>query len=101
MKKKLLCLFLCFAMLLSFSACLTSCNKEEEEEEGTGADVDVDRSTMTLSMYVITENKVNYTADELAAMSDADRAKAQAVMAAYDAVEDEINKITKSDNIFS
>ena len=97
MKKKLLCLFLCFAMLLSFSACLTSCNKEEEEEEEElGADTDVDRSTMTLSMYVVTENKVNYTAEELAAMSDADRAKAEAVIAAYDAVEDEINKITKS-----
>ena len=97
MKKKLLCLFLCFALLLSFSACLTSCNKsEEEEEEELGADTDVDRSTMTLSMYVVTENKVNYTAEELAAMSDADRAKAEAVIAAYDAVEDEINKITKS-----
>ena len=97
MKKKLLCLFLCFALLLSFSACLTSCQKEDEENpEETGADVDVDRSTMTLSMYVVTENKVNYTADELAAMSDADRAKAEAVIAAYDAVEDEINKITKS-----
>jgi hypothetical protein len=97
MKKKLLCLFLCFALLLSFSACLTSCQKEDEENpDETGADVDVDRSTMTLSMYVVTENKVNYTADELAAMSDADRAKAEAVIAAYDAVEDEINKITKS-----
>ena len=97
MKKKLLCLFLCFALLLSFSACLTSCNKgDEEDPEETEADVDVDRSTLTLSMYVVTENKVNYTADELAAMSDADRAKAEAVIAAYDAVEDEINKITKS-----
>ena len=97
MKKKLLCLFLCFALLLSFSACLTSCNKDKEgEEEELDADTDVDRSTMTLSMYVVTENKVNYTADELAAMSDADRAKAEAVIAAYDAVEDEINKITKS-----
>ena len=75
MKKKLLCLFLCFALLLSFSACLTSCNKDkEDEEEELDADTDVDRSTMTLSMYVVTENKVNYTADELAAMSDADRA---------------------------
>lgn len=97
MKKKLLCLFLCFALLLSFSACLTSCNKDDEEDpDETEADVDVDRSTLTLSMYVVTENKVNYTADELAAMSDADRAKAEAVIAAYDAVEDEINKITKS-----
>ena len=96
MKKKLLCLFLCFALLLSFSACLTSCNKEEEGEEELDADTDVDRSTMTLSMYVVTENKVNYTAEELAAMSAADRAKAEAIIAAYDAVEDEINKITKS-----
>ena len=96
MKKKLLCLFLCFALLLSFSACLTSCNKEEEDEEELGADTEADRSTMTLSMYVVTENKVNYTAEELAAMSEADRAKAEAVIAAYDAVEDEINKITKS-----
>ena len=95
MKKKLLCLFLCFAMLLSFSACLTSCNKEKEDEEAE-ADVDVDRNTMTLSMYVVTENKVNYTMEELNAMSAADRTRAEAVMAAYDAVEAEINKITKS-----
>ena len=33
MKKKLLCVFLCFALLLSFSACLTSCNKDKEDEE--------------------------------------------------------------------
>ena len=80
MKKKLLCLFLCFALLLSFSTCLTSCNKEKEEEEELDADTDVDRSTMTLSMYVVTENKID-TPEEIAA---------------YDAVEDEINKITKS-----
>ena len=81
MKKKLLCLFLCFAMLLSFSACLTSCNKEKEgEEEELDADVEADRSTMTLSMYVVTEEKVD-TPEEIAA---------------YQAVEDEINKITKS-----
>ena len=96
MKKRLLCLFLCLSMLLTFCACLSSCNKSEDGEDEEGADVEVDRNTMTLSMYVVTEQKVNYTADELAAMSDADRAKAEAVIAAYDAVEDEINKITKS-----
>ena len=80
MKKKLLCLFLCFAMLLSFSVCLTSCNKSEEDEEELGTENEADRSTMTLSMYVVTENKVD-TPEEIAA---------------YQAVEDEINKITKS-----
>lgn len=80
MKKKLLCLFLCFAMLLSFSACLTSCNKEKEEDTEEGVEAEADRSTMTLSMYVVTENKVD-TPEEIAA---------------YQAVEDEINKITKS-----
>ncbi len=96
MKKKLLCLFLCLAMLLSFSACLTSCNQSEDTEETEDAQENADRKTMTLSMYVVTENKVNYTADELNAMPEADRAKAEAIIAAYDAVEDEINKITKS-----
>lgn len=96
MKKRLLALFLCLTMLLSFCACLSSCNKGDDEDVELDADVDVDRNTMTLSMYVVTEEKVNYTAEELAAMSDSDRAKAQAIIDAYDAVETEINKITKS-----
>lgn len=98
MKKKLLCLFLCFAMLLSFSACLTSCSNSssDDDAEGTETESEADRSTMTLSMYVVTEIKAEYTAEELAALSDSDRAKAEVVMAAYQAVEDEINKMTKS-----
>lgn len=96
MKKKLLCLFLCLAMLLTFCATLSSCSNKNTEGEDSETKDNSERLTMTLSMFVVTENKVNYTDAELSAMSATDRAKAEAVMASYAAVTDAINKLTKS-----
>ena len=97
MKKKLLCLLLCFAMLLSVCVGLTSCsNSTDDTKDDTSTTDNSERNTMTLSMFVVTENKVNYTADELAALSATERAKAEERIAAYKAVSDAINKLTKS-----
>lgn len=99
MKKRLLCLFL--GLILVLSVFLTACSSEEEEE----ADVDEDTGAQTITMRVITEKKVCNTDEELAAYladecgGDENSKKYQdmlAVKAAYDAVEAEFTKITKS-----
>ncbi len=78
MNKRLICLFLCFLMLLSVSA--TGCSvlgKGEETTGDSGVTVDPDSgSALTLTMYIPCEK----------AVAEEDRAK----------VEEAINKITKS-----
>ena len=86
MNKKLIALALCVLMLLS--VCLTSCGKEE--------DVEVETSKVTLTMLVVSENQVYYTEEELAAMTAEERALAQEIKAQYDAVSEQINKVTKA-----
>ncbi len=98
MKKRLLCLFLCLVLMLS--ALLTACSSGDDED----ADVD-DSNAQTLTMRLISEKEVCNTDKELAAFladecggdeTDKKYTDMLATKAAYDAVEAEITKITKS-----
>jgi len=98
--KRLLCLFLALLMLLSLS--LVSCDQKEDEE----ADVDTNTGAKTITLRIISEKKVCNNNEELAAYlkdecgNDKESAKYKAMletMKAYQAVEDEIAKKTKSD----
>ena len=100
MKKRLLCLFLCLVMGLTMV--MVSCQKEEEDAT---ADVDEDIGAQTITMRLVSEKKVCNTDEELAKYlenecgGDADSQKYKdmvATKAAYDAVEAEFTKITKS-----
>ena len=80
---------------------MTSCSKDEEES----ADVDEDMGAQTITMRLVSEKKVCNTADELTAYladecgGDENSVKYQNMLktkAAYDAVEAEFTKITKS-----
>ena len=86
MNKKLIALALCLLTLLS--VCLTSCGEEEAEETET--------SKVTLTMLVVSDNQVYYTDEELASMSSAEKEKAEKTKAQYDAVAEQINKVTKA-----
>lgn len=99
MKKRLLCLFLGLIMVLSVA--LTACSSKDEKE----ADVDEDIGAQTITMSVLTTKKVCNTDEELAAyladVCGGDEESKEykdmlAVKAAYDAVEAEFTKITKS-----
>ncbi len=101
MMKRLLCLLLALIMLLSLS--LVGCDKEEEEE---GADVDKNTGAKTITLRIITEKEVCNSEEELAEYlkdecgGNKDSKKYQDMkktMEAYQAVEDEIAKKTKSD----
>ncbi len=101
MKKRLLCLLLCLLMCLS--VVLTACSNKEEEEN---ADVDTDTGAKTITMRLMSEKKVCNTDEELAAFlaeecgGDEESQKYKDMLktrAAYDAVEAEFTKITKSD----
>ena len=87
MRKKLLCLLLCALMLMS--VLLTSCGDEEST-------VSASDLAKTITMYVITETQVNYTPEEYEKLSAAEKAEVDAARAQYEAVEEAINKITKS-----
>ncbi len=98
MKKRLLCLFLGLIMVLS--VLLTACATEEEE----GADIEV-ANAQTITMRLISERKVCNTDEELAAYlkdtcggneNDPKYVEMLKTKAAYDAVEAEFTKITKS-----
>lgn len=80
-------LVLCVLMLLSVF--LTSCKDE-------GTEVSASDSAKTLTMLVITETQVIYTDDEYEALSAEEKATVDAVREQYAAVEEAINKITKS-----
>ena len=87
MSKRLMSLVLCVLMLLSVF--LTSCKDE-------GTEVSASDSAKTLTMLVITETQVIYTDDEYEALSAEEKATVDAVREQYAAVEEAINKITKS-----
>ena len=108
--KRLLCLLLALIMLLSLV--LTSCGEVEStttdptDEEGLEADVDTNTGAKTITLRIISEKEVCNNADELAAYlkdecgGDTNSQKYKDMletMKAYQAVEDEISKKTKSD----
>lgn len=107
--KRLLCLLLALIMLLSLV--LTSCGEAETtttptDEENVEADVDTNTGAKTITLRIISEKEVCNNADELAAYlkdecdGDTESQKYKdmlATMKAYQAVEDEISKKTKSD----
>ncbi len=57
MKKRLICLFLCLVMLLS--VVLTSCSKKDEETAKDDIGVEASEAAITLSMWVVSEEKVS------------------------------------------
>lgn len=87
MSKRLISLALCVLMLLSVF--LTSCKEEETE-------VSASDTAKTLTMLVITETQVYYTDAEYEALSAEEKAHVDAVREQYAAVEEAINKTTKS-----
>ena len=100
--KRLLCLLLALVMLLSL--CLVSCDQNTEED--AEADVDKNTGAKTITMRIITEKKVCNNDAELAEYlekecgGDKESQKYKDMletMKAYQAVEDEISKKTKSD----
>ena len=56
MKKKLLCLLLCLAMVFT-AGMLSGC--AEEEEVDTNSNVNTSREAVTISMWIISENKLS------------------------------------------
>lgn len=99
--KRLLCLLLALVMLLSLS--LVSCDEKTEDAE---ADVDKNTGAKTITLRIITEKEVCNNAEELAEYlekecgGDKESQKYKdmlATMKAYQDVEDEISKKTKSD----
>ena len=67
MKKRLFCLFLCLVMLGSLV--LTSCSDKSEEEAPEDIEKEASESAMTLTMWIVSEEKVSDAA--AAAVSDA------------------------------
>lgn len=57
MKKRLVCLFLCLVTLLS--AVLTSCSKKTDDEAKESITDDASETAITLSMWVVSEEKVS------------------------------------------
>lgn len=67
----------------------TACSSKDATDE-------TDSGTTTLTMLVVTEEKVYYTDDEYAALSDAEKVTVDMRIEQYNAVEEEINQITKA-----
>ena len=67
----------------------TACGKEEAEDENA-------TTTATLVMMVVTEEKVNYTDAEYAKLSESEKIIVDRRVEQYNAVEEEINQITKA-----
>ena len=67
MKKRLFCLFLCLVMLGSLV--LTSCSDKSEDEAKTDIEETASESALTLTMWIVSEEKVSDAA--AAAVSDA------------------------------
>ncbi len=86
MKKRLISLLLCLVMVLGV---FTACSSDETTEEGT-------TTSLTLTMLVVTEEKVNYTEDEYVKLSDSEKLAVDKRVEQYNAVEEEINQITKA-----
>lgn len=99
MKKRFVCLFLVALMVLSAS--LVGCNKKDD----TSADIDKNTGAKTITMRIITEQKVFNTDEELEKYltdvcggdkNDARYVEALRIKQAYDAVEEAFSKETKS-----
>ena len=99
MKKRFLCLFLAVLMLLSVA--LVGCEKKDDTE----ADIDTNTGAKTITMRIITEQKVFNTDEELETFlknvcggnkNDQRYIDAVRIKDAYDAVEAEFTKVTKS-----
>ena len=86
MNKRLISLLLCLVMVLGV---LTACTSEDAEDEN-------EISTLTLTMLVVTEEKVYYTEEEYAALSADEKVIADMRLEQYNAVEEELNQITKA-----
>ena len=67
----------------------TACGKEEVVDENA-------TTTTTLVMMVVTEEKVNYTDAEYAKLSESEKIIVERRIEQYNAVEEEINQITKA-----
>ncbi len=67
---------------------LTACAGNEEEETDTGL--------ATLTMLVVTEEQIYYTEEEYAALSELEKITLEMRIDQYNAVEEEINQITKA-----
>lgn len=87
MKKRLMSLMLCLLMVLS--VLLTACGEDDSEVKTT-------TSKVTLTMLVVTDRQVVYTDEEYAALSAAEKETVDAARAQYEAVEKQINKVTKA-----
>lgn len=99
MKKRFGCLFLAILMILSVT--LVGCDNKDD----TSADVDENTGAKTITMRIITEQKVYNTDEELAKFledscggdkTDARYVEAVRIKEAYDAVEQAFTKETKS-----
>ena len=86
MNKRLISLLLCLVMVLGV---FTACSSKDATDE-------TDAGTTTLTMLVVTEEKVYYTDEEYAALSDAEKVAVDMRVEQYNAVEGEINQITKA-----
>lgn len=87
MKKKLLALVLCFAVLISAVASLSACSSNEDKSEAAAVKSD---GAKTITMWVVTENEKNST-DE-----NGDPCFSPEVQEAMDKVEKAFSKVTKS-----
>ncbi len=87
MKKVWISVLLC--LLLVTSVLLTACTENESEEEA-------DSGKVTLTMLVVTERQVIYTDAEFAALSAEEQQEVTEAREQYDAVEAQINRITKA-----
>lgn len=104
MKKRLLCLLL--ALILVVPMLLTACSSSAEETDEETADIDEDTGAVSITMRVITEKDNVFNSDEELEKflkdecgGDKESAKYKEALAtkiAYDAVEAEFTKITKS-----
>ena len=99
MKKRLFCLFL--GLILVLPMVFTACS----DEENTSADVSEDLGAQTITMRMVTEKKVFNTDEELEKFlndvcggdqTDARYVEAKNIKDAYDRIEYEFSKITKS-----
>ena len=102
MKKRLLCLLL--VLVLALPVVLTACSNKDDTE----ADVETNTGAKTITMRIITEQKVcnsdeeleKYLADECGGdETDEKYVEMKARKEAYDAVEAEFSKRTKQDKI--
>ena len=67
----------------------TACGSKDEVDENA-------TTTTTLTMLVVTEEKVNYTDAEYAKLSESEKIVVDRRLEQYNAVEEEINQITKA-----